>query len=101
MKRVSTLEYLQKKNIIEDLDNGKYTSTVVISDEEFERINNKLDEYYLTVSKFNTPSTLTPEQQAIFTEKLNALEQAIEELKQVAYDSVDIDEGTMDVTNIN
>lgn len=101
MKRVSTLEYLQKKNIVEDLENGKYTSTIVISDEEFERINNKLDEYNLVVSKFNVPtSSLTPEQQNLIMGKINTLEQAIEELKQVAYDSVDIDEGTMDVTNI-
>ena len=101
MKRVSTLEYLQKKNIVEDLENGKYTSTINISDEEYERINNKLDEYNLVVSKFNVPtSSLTPEQQSVIMDKLNTLEQVIEELKQVAYDSVDIGEGTMDVTNI-
>ena len=99
MKRVSTLEYLQKKNIVEDLKNGKYTSTVLISDEEFERINNKLDEYYMDVKEFQS-STLTPEQQSIFNEKLQALEQAIEELKQVAYDEVNIDNGIMDITNI-
>lgn len=101
MKRISTLEYLQKKNIVEDLENGKYTSTIVISDEEFERINNKLDEYNLVVSKFNIPNSLTPEQQSLMIEKINTLEQAVEELKQVAYDSVDINGGTMDVTNIH
>ena len=58
MKRVSALEYLRKKNIIEDLENGKYTSTVLISDEEFDRINSKLDEYHLTVSNLiNTGTT--------------------------------------------
>lgn len=102
MKRVSILEYLQKKNIVEDLDKGKYTSTIVISDEEFERINNKLDQYNLIVSRFNLPeSQLTPEQQTLIINKLDALEQAINELRQVAYDSIDINQGTLDVTNIN
>ena len=102
MKRVSILEYLQKKNIVEDLDNGKYTSTIVISDEEFKRINNKLDQYNLIVSRFNLPeSQLTPEQQTLIINKLDALEQAINELRQVAYDSIDINQGTLDVTNIN
>ena len=102
MKRVSTFEYLRKKNIIEDLENGKYTSTVLISDEEFERINDKLDEYHLTVSEFNQTS-LTPEQQnlvASLTARVQELEQTVEELRQVAYDDVDINNGTMDVTNI-
>jgi len=102
MKRVSTLEYLQKKNIVEDFENGKYTSTTVISDEEFDNINNKLDDYYLAVSKFNIPnSSLSPEQQIILLNKIDQLETAINELRQVAYDSIDIDNGTMDVTNIN
>lgn len=102
MKRVSALEYLRKKNIIEDLENGKYTSTVLISDEEFDRINSKLDEYHLTVSEFNQTS-LTPEQQTIIESlviKIHNLEQTVEELRQVAYDEVNINEGTMDVTNI-
>jgi len=101
MKRVSTFEYLQKKNIVEDLDNGKFTSTVLISDDEFNRINNKLEEYHITVKEFIKPSTLSPEQQMVFNEKLQALEQAIEELKQVAYDEVNIDNGIIDITNIN
>ena len=102
MKRVSALEYLRKKNIIEDLENGKYTSTVLISDEEFDRINSKLDEYHLTVYEFNQTS-LTPEQQTIIESlviKIHNLEQTVEELRQVAYDEVNINEGTMDVTNI-
>lgn len=102
MKRVSTFEYLRKKNIIEDLDNGKYTSTVLISDDEFNAINSKLDEYHLEVSEFNQTS-LTPEQQtlvAALEARVRQLEQTVEELRQVAYDEVNINEGTMDVTNI-
>ena len=101
MKRISTLEYLQKKNIVEDLENGKYTSTVVISDEEFDTINSKLDDYNLIISSFNKPASLTPEQQTVILSKLDTLEQTIAELRQVAYDSVDFSQGTMDVSNIN
>ena len=86
MKRVSTFEYLQKKNIIEDFENDKYTSTISISDTEFDRINNKLDEYYEVISKFNVPGSLTPEQQANLLNKIDQLGIAIEELRQVAYD---------------
>lgn len=102
MKRVSTFEYLQKKNIVEDFENGKYTSTTSISDTEFDRINNKLDEYYEVISKFNVPATgsLTPEQQTNLLNKIDQLEIAIEELRQVAYDEVTIDDGTMDISNI-
>ena len=71
---------MQKKNIVEDLDNGKYTSTTVISDAEFDRINAKLDQYNLVVSSFHVSSSLTPEQQALLQEKIAKLEIAINEL---------------------
>lgn len=105
MKYVKNWEYIIKKrllNRIED-EHNTYNEFVSISDDEFNNINQKLDNLNELIS--DTYERLvhlgfSEEDKLQILEKLNNLENSVANMQQYINDSVDIDDGQIDVTNI-
>lgn len=100
---VDRSEYVYKKTIADNLDEMIAKKFIEISDEEYERINTAIDSYSQAVNQRLAELNnviLTEEQKTQLLLKLRQLELDIDALKEVAYDTIEVDEGTMDISNI-
>lgn len=100
---VDRSEYVYKKTIADNLDEMIAKKFIEISDEEYERINTAIDSYSQAVNNTYRELNnviLTEEQKTQLLLKLQQLELDIDALKEVAYDTIEVDEGTMDISNI-
>jgi len=100
---VDRSEYVYKKTIADNLDEMIAKKFIEISDEEYERINTAIDSYSQAVNQRLAELNnviLTEEQKTQLLLKLQQLELDIDALKEVAYDTIEVDEGTMDISNI-
>ena len=103
MVTVNKSEYTLYKRIADNIDERINNKFIEISEEEYDRINDALSRYNETISNISQSFIymyMTTENKNLFLEKIAQLEQAVNELKAVAYDSIDINNGTIDVTNI-
>ena len=103
MKIVSKSDYYIKKHIADNLEDVISSKFIEISDEEFDRINTAIISYNEQVSELQEELAMidfTPEQKTELFNRLDQLAADIEALRQVAYDSVSIDSGVVDLTDI-
>lgn len=103
MVTVNKSEYVLYKHIADNIDKCINNKFIEISEEEYDRINDALSRYNAVISNISQNFIymyMTTENKNLFLEKIEQLEQAVNELKAVAYDSIDINNGTMDMTNI-
>lgn len=100
---VDRSEYTYKKVIADNLEEMINKKFIEISNEEYDRINNAIDTYSEAITQkieeLNNV-VITTEQKAQLILKLQKLESDINDLKEVAYDTISVDEGTMDISDV-
>ncbi len=104
MKTVNKAEYIIKKRIVDNLDEMIEQRYFEISDEEYSRINNGIDTYSNAIQEIYDHLQniiFTEQQKSELLQKIELLEADIEALKQVAYDEVSVDNGVLDLSEVN
>ena len=104
MKTVNKAEYIIKKRIVDNLEEMIEQRYIEISDEEYSRINNGIDTYSNAIREIYDHLqniTFTEQQKSELLQKIELLEADIEALKQVAYDEVSVDNGVLDLSEVN
>ena len=104
MKTVNKAEYIIKKRIVDNLEEMIEQRYIEISDEEYSRINNGIDTYSNLIQEIYDHLqniTFTEQQKSELLQKIELLEADIEALKQVAYDEVSVDNGVLDLSEVN
>jgi cell shape-determining protein MreC len=103
MPFVDRAEYRSKKIIADNLNAMIDKKFIEISTDEYNRVNAAIDSYSNAINQKISELhniAITEEQKTELIAKLEQLERDIDALKEVAYDSVNIESGTLDITNI-